>query len=130
MKKFLKNNDYKTYLGKRGYIIRKKFFNNDLLNNIRNELNVKPNVCTTYNDKIVRFKVYMENKNKMYIPKCYGIKKIGIPVISRTGDPHWANRYNQAEFIEENKIDFVFSSHPDSYIYKFYPKNPWSQLYN
>ena len=79
MKKFLKNNDYKTYLGKRGYIIRKKFFDKDFLNNMRNELNVKPNVCTTYNDKIVRFKVYMENKNKMYIPKCYGIKKIGIP---------------------------------------------------
>ena len=51
-----------------------------------------------------------------------GIKKLGIPVISRTGDPHWADKYNQVEFMEENKIDLLFSSHPDSYFYKFYPK--------
>ena len=51
------------------------------------------------------------------------IKEIGIPVISRTGDPHWAEKYNQVEFMEENKIDLLFSSHPDSYIYKFYPKS-------
>jgi len=51
------------------------------------------------------------------------IKKIGIPVISRTGDPHWAEKYNQVEFMEKNKIDLLFSSHPDSYIYKFYPKS-------
>ena len=55
--------------------------------------------------------------------KLENIKKVGIPVISRTGDPHWEKKYNQTEFIEENKIDLVFSSHPDSYIYKFYPKS-------
>ena len=51
------------------------------------------------------------------------IREVGIPVIARTGDPHWADRYNQVEFMEENKIDFLFSSHPNSYIYKFYPKH-------
>tara|TARA_Y100000590_G_scaffold180713_1_gene205949 strand:+ start:2191 stop:3174 length:984 start_codon:yes stop_codon:yes gene_type:complete len=55
--------------------------------------------------------------------KLENIDEVGIPVISRTGDPHWANKYNQTQFIEENKIDLVFSSHPDSYIYKFYPKS-------
>ena len=50
------------------------------------------------------------------------IKQVGIPVISRTGDPHWAKKFNQVEFMEKNKIDLLFSSHPDSYIYKFYPK--------
>ncbi len=34
-----------------------------------------------------------------------GIKKLDIPVISRTGDPHWADKYNQIEYAEENKID-------------------------
>ena len=33
-----------------------------------------------------------------------GIKNSNIPVISRTGDPHDAERYNQIEFCEENKI--------------------------
>ena len=55
--------------------------------------------------------------------KLENIKQVGIPVISRTGDPHWAKRYNQVKFMEENNIDFLFSSHPDSYIYKFYPKS-------
>ena len=51
-----------------------------------------------------------------------GIKKLGMTVISRTGDPYDAKRYHQVEFIEKNKIDFVFSNHPDEYIYKYYPK--------
>ena len=47
-----------------------------------------------------------------------GIENSNIPVISRTGDPHWAEKYNQVEYTEKNKIDILFSSHPDSYIYK------------
>ena len=37
-----------------------------------------------------------------------GIKELGIPVISRTGDPHDAKKYNQIEFCEKNKIDYLF----------------------
>ena len=44
-------------------------------------------------------------------------------MISRTGDPYDAKKYNQIEFCEINKIDYLFSSHPDSLIYKYYPKN-------
>ena len=50
------------------------------------------------------------------------IKNSNIPVVSRTGDPHNAKKYNQTEFCEINKIDYLFSNHPDSYIYKYYPK--------
>ena len=52
-----------------------------------------------------------------------GLKNSNIPVISRTGDPYDAKKYNQIEFSETNKIDYLFSSHPDSLIYKYYPKN-------
>ena len=52
-----------------------------------------------------------------------GIKNSDIPVISRTGDPHDAEKYNQIEFCEKNKIEHLFSHHPDSLIYKYYPKN-------
>ena len=52
-----------------------------------------------------------------------GIKGLSIPVISRTGDPYNAKKYNQIEFCEKNKIDYLFSSHPDSLIYKYYPKS-------
>ncbi|MBC8250103.1 MAG: glycosyltransferase family 1 protein [Candidatus Nitrosopelagicus sp.] len=51
-----------------------------------------------------------------------GIKKLDVPVVSRTGDPHDAKKFNQIEFCEKNKIDYLFSSHPDSLIYKYYPK--------
>ena len=52
-----------------------------------------------------------------------GIKNSNIPVISRTGDPHDSKKYNQVEFCEKNKIEHLFSHHPDSLIYKYYPKN-------
>ena len=52
-----------------------------------------------------------------------GIKNSSIPIISKTGDPHDTKKYNQIEFCEKNKIDYLFSHHPDSLIYKYYPKN-------
>jgi len=52
-----------------------------------------------------------------------GIKNSSIPIISKTGDPHDTEKYNQIEFCEKNKIDYLFSHHPDSLIYKYYPKN-------
>jgi len=53
----------------------------------------------------------------------HGIKKSTIPVISKTGDPHYANKYNQIELHEEFKIDAYWSLQPKEYFYKFYPKN-------
>ena len=70
----------RTYLGKRGYIIYKKEFDFNTLQDIRNELTVEPFIPEDYkNNKVERFKVYAENKNKMYLPKFYGIEKFGPP---------------------------------------------------
>ena len=52
-----------------------------------------------------------------------GIKNSNIPVISRTGDPHVAKKYNQIELHEKFKIDCYWSLQPKSYFYKFYPKH-------
>ena len=52
-----------------------------------------------------------------------GIKNSNIPVISRTGDPHDAKKYNQIELHEKFKIDCYWSLQPKSYFYKFYPKH-------
>ena len=51
------------------------------------------------------------------------IHELDIPVISRTGDPHWANRYNQFQFHEKWNIDYYFNFMHESYFHKFYPKN-------
>ncbi len=51
------------------------------------------------------------------------IHKVGIPVISRTGDPHHAKKYNQMKYHNEWKIDYYFGAIPKSYFHKFYPKD-------
>lgn len=52
-----------------------------------------------------------------------GINNLKIPVICRTGDPHWAKKYNQFRFHEKYKIDYYFNFMHESYFYKFYPKD-------
>lgn len=52
-----------------------------------------------------------------------GIQSLKIPVISRTGDPHYAKKFNQFQFHEKYKIDYYFNLQPTSYFYKFYPKH-------
>ena len=69
----------KNYIGKRGYIIRKKFLNEKDILNIRSELTVSPNVSNDYGQAEEPFKIYLENENKMYLPKFYGIEKFGAP---------------------------------------------------
>lgn len=69
----------KTYIGKRGYIIKKKNLKEDELQEMREELNVKPNVCADFGAQEEPFKVYLESENKMYLPKFYGIEKFGNP---------------------------------------------------
>lgn len=51
-----------------------------------------------------------------------GIHQSSIPVICRTGDPHWAKKLNLFSYHEKWKIDHYFGAIPKSYFYKFYPK--------
>ena len=51
-----------------------------------------------------------------------GIKNVGIPVISRTGDPHDAKRLNQFQFHEKFNIDYYFNFMHADYFHEFYPK--------
>ena len=70
----------KTYLGKKGYIIYKKELDFNKIQKIKDDLTVKPYVSDDYkSNKDESFKVYGENKNKLYVPKFYGIEKFGPP---------------------------------------------------
>jgi len=51
------------------------------------------------------------------------IHELEIPVISRTGDPHNAKKFEQKKFHDKWKIDYYFGAIPKSYFYKFYPKD-------
>ena len=66
--------------------------------------------------------ILLANNNTDATPELKGIKELGIPVISRTGDPHWAERYNQIEFHEKWGIDYYFNFMHQDYFYDYYPK--------
>lgn len=63
-------------INKRGYIIRKNILDEEKELEIKEELTMSPYVMGQAGKK---FKLYLENANKLYIPKAYGIKKFGIP---------------------------------------------------
>jgi len=70
------------YLSKKGYVIRKDDFTIDELINIKKDLTARPlknEKYNTYNDRDITFPIYIETKNKLYIPKMYGIEKFGMP---------------------------------------------------
>ena len=67
----------KSYIGKRGYIIRKKFLTDQEINQIKTDLTVKPFTNSDYGAPEEPFKIYLENDSKLYLPKFYGIEKFG-----------------------------------------------------
>lgn len=73
-----------TYLGKRGYILRKSKFTEKELENFREELNVTPFSNMDYGAPEEPFKVYKENSTHMYLPKFYGLSKLGEPNVNIT----------------------------------------------
>jgi len=66
-------------MGKRGYIIRKSYLTQEQINEVKRELTVKPFVQADYGagDTNEPFPIYLENENKLYVPKFYGVEKFG-----------------------------------------------------
>ena len=69
-----------NYLSKNGYVLRKENLTNDEILKLKNELIAKPLSDMKYNfNQSFDFPIYIETKNKFYIPKMYGISKFGDP---------------------------------------------------
>jgi len=75
----------KTYLSQRGYAIDKIPANESLIEQLKEELTVKPfvNPNAPGAELVSAFPVYLESPSKFYMPKCYGLKKFGIPTVSK-----------------------------------------------
>lgn len=71
--------EIKSYMGKRGYILIKKYYTENFLNKIRTDLTVIPFVNKDYGQSGEYFNSYMENTNKIYLPKFYALDKFGKP---------------------------------------------------
>lgn len=76
-----------TYLSHKGYAIQKNG-NEELIKELITELTVKPknNAMINNDDVDTSFPVYRENKQKLYLPKSYGLSKFGIPTINTLSD--------------------------------------------
>ena len=80
--------DIATYLGPKGYSIKKKFISIEEQHQIRKELNVLPFVPKTSMSKPHPFPVYRESTKKIYVPRFYGLDTYGNPddVTINSGD--------------------------------------------
>ena len=78
-----------SYLGNRGFCIIKNLKNISLISSLKRDLTVKPFVNKQFQQDAKPFSVYLESKRKLYIPRHFGINKLGIPKIDKIkkGDP-------------------------------------------
>lgn len=74
-----------TTLNNKGYGIKKTENNQDIINKIKSELLVSPKVFSNAFASQKEYPIYMENDNKIYVPKCYGIEKFGFPLDDKLG---------------------------------------------
>jgi superfamily II DNA or RNA helicase len=78
IKKLNENNIIETYLGNKGYTIKKSNLSNNLITNIKKDLTIKPFNINAYND-VHSYPIYLESDNKLYVPRFWGINYFGIP---------------------------------------------------
>lgn len=71
-----------SYLSKRGYVIRKDSISDKELKFLKTTLIARPlqdDKYTFFNKQDNSFPIYIETKNKIYIPKMFGINRYGFP---------------------------------------------------
>ena len=73
------DHDIATYLGYKGYTIKKENISVEEQQLIRKELNVKPFVPKSSLIKPQAFPVFRESQKKMYVPRFYGMETYGEP---------------------------------------------------
>ena len=67
-----------NYIGKKGYTVIKENYTLSEIQNVRDEMNVKPNNSINGFITQIKYPIYRESNSKIYIPRYYGIEKFGI----------------------------------------------------
>ena len=75
-----------SYIGPKGYSIKKKLISVEEQRIIRKELDVAPFVPKSSPVRPKSFAVYRESTNKLYVPRFYGITKYGEPKSIKISD--------------------------------------------
>jgi len=70
-----------NYIGKKGYTLYKNQYSDETIESIKKELMLKPQLPMKQFGNVgnTEFPVYRENTSKLYIPRFYGIDKLGTP---------------------------------------------------
>ena len=68
-----------TSLSRQGYSIKKEHYDEKDLDIVRKELTVEVQNHMFEHLEAKKYSLYQENKNKLYIPKYYGLQRFGIP---------------------------------------------------
>ena len=69
-----------SLINNKGYISRKNIIDPILLTEIRNELTVRPNINPNFAEVTEPYPVYFESENNIYLPRFYGLSKLGLPI--------------------------------------------------
>lgn len=72
-----------SYLGKKGYSIHKNELTQKQITKIKKDLTVKPFIPKSSIGEAKPFPIYRESKNKLYVPRFYGINELGKPKESK-----------------------------------------------
>ena len=80
------DNDIATYLGPKGYSIKKENITIQEQELIRKELTVKAFVPKSSISQPTPFPIYRESPNKMYVPRFYGVNTYGEPDAIKISD--------------------------------------------
>ena len=94
----------KTYIGKKGYTIYKKYYSERELEKIKKDLTFKPFHIKGYGPESIPFSVYGFTKDKMFLPKMYGLHNLGVPDEIRLTEPNIISLQFNGTLRENQKI--------------------------
>jgi superfamily II DNA or RNA helicase len=101
-----------TNIGNRGYTLQKDKYSIDYINNIKNDLTLKPFSCVDYGAQSNEFCIYAESKKKLYLPRYFGFEKLGEPESYKLnmGEPANLNFNGSLKEIQKPIVDAYMES--------------------
>jgi superfamily II DNA or RNA helicase len=98
-----------SYLSKRGYVVKKDSISKEELQYVKKHLRATPlqdEKYNNYNNDDSSYPIYTETKNKLYLPKMYGIKRYGDP-------KRYIPNYIGKDWESDNDLQFVGNLFPN-----------------
>ena len=96
-----------TSLSKQGYSIKKEYYDEKDLNIVRKELTVEVQNHMFDHIEPKKYKLYRENKTKLYLPKYYGLQRFGIPDRNVIGQGETRSNMNFVGSLRDYQVEQV-----------------------